>query len=131
MVNTLIYISIFILQLGVKAFGDWWYKKYKKKIISHGLSVAIDGLIYTIAAYFLFCAPIWCSIIFMIGIVWTSGAMRGILYDLIYNWINEHEWNHYGNSAYWGKLMKKAGKWHMAIKFGLVIIGIIFIILGV
>lgn len=129
MVNILIYIAIFISQLGIKAFGDWWYKKYEKKIINHGASVIIDGLIYTLAAYFLFCAPNQCSVLFMFGIVWLSGSTRGLLYDLIYNWINNHRWNHYGNSAYWGKIMKKVGKWHMLVKFGLIVIGIILIII--
>ena len=94
-----IYIAIFLGQLIVKGIGDWWYKNKKKKIIPHGVSVAIDGLIYLLAAYFLFCAPEWCSVWFMVGVMFTSGAARWILYDLIYNIVNKEKLNHLGGSS--------------------------------
>lgn len=129
MIPVIIYISIFTAQIGVKAFGDWWYKKHKKKIINHTLSSAIDTSIYLLSAYFLFCAPSWCSLFFMFGIVFVSWGSRWIIYDLVYNWINKEKWNHYGESGWLDNNLKKIGKYHLAPKFGLIIIGIILLIL--
>lgn len=128
MIPVLIYISIFITQIGVKAFGDWWYKKNKKKIINHFLSAVIDGSIYFLSAYFLFCAPDWCSIGFMFGIMLTSIGARWIIYDLVYNCINKHEWDHYGNSSWQDRQLKKLGKWHLIPKLLLIALGLILLI---
>lgn len=125
----LIYILIVVGQLFIKAFGDWWYKAKKKKIINHVVSVAIDGVIYVLAAYFLFCAPDWCSLRFMFGIIALSAGFRWIFYDLLYNFINNHKWSHYGGSSLVDKFQKKMGKYHMVTKFGLVVLGIILILI--
>ena len=132
-VSALIYIAIFIAQLGVKALIDWLYKEYKKKIINHGASVAADGIIYFISAYILFCAPNWCSTLFMVGIMWTSGAMRWILYDSIYNLINKHRYNHLGDSAGLDGLLKRLenkGVSQYIVKGASLVIGIILLTLN-
>lgn len=123
----LIYIGIFINQLGVKHIGDWFYKKHYGKIINHALSAGIDGSIYFISAYLLFCAPDFCSVRFMIGLMLATVGARWVFYDLLYNWINHHEWDHYGTSAWQDRQLKKLGKYHMIPKFLLIILGLILI----
>ena len=127
--NTLIYIAIFIIQLGVKAFGDWWYKKYQKKIINHKLSSGIDIFIYIIAGYFFIIVPQgWTTVPFAIGVLIVTLSARWILYDLLYNLINKHKWDHYGDSSLIDKLMKKLGKWHIVVKLIMLGIGINLIV---
>ena len=117
----IIYIAIFIILL---LFKGWWDHRAKKKgrIINHGRSAIIDGALYVVAAYFLFCAPVWCGVWFMVGIVWTSFAFRWLLYDLLYNKINGEKWNHYGGSALLDKFMIWTGSYHLIVK--LIILGI-------
>ena len=119
--NELIYIGIFFSQLGLKGLGDWWYKKYKKKIINHELSLLIDGTIYLVAGWFLvgFDTGFWLFIL---------AGSRWLFYDLLYNWINNEKWNHYGKSDRFDRFSTKMGKWHLAPKIGLILLGIILII---
>jgi len=119
MVNVIIYIAIFLFQLIIKSIGDWYYKTKQKKIINHALSSVIDVVIYTISAYILFYKKF--NLFVIIGIVLTSLASRWILYDLIYNKINHHKWNHYGYSSWLDRRMRTTGKWHIIIK--LIILG--------
>ena len=101
----LIYIAIFIILL---LFKGWWDHRAKKKgrIISHSRSSIIDGVLYLVSAYFLFCAPVWCSVWFMVGVMWASFAARWLLYDLLYNVINKEKYNHLGGSAGLDGLLK-------------------------
>lgn len=123
--EALIYIIIFINQLSLKALGDWWYKKRYNKIINHTLSALIDGSIYSVFAYLLFGYHIQ----LLIGIVIATVGARWLFYDLLYNWINHHKWNHYGNSSWQDKQLKKLGKYHLIPKFILIVLGIILILI--
>ena len=119
----LIYILIVNFQLGLKAFGDWWYKKYKKKIINHGLSSAIDVLIYCGSSLWLFGN----NIVFAVGMIVLAIGYRWNMYDQVYNYINNHKWNHYGTSDWVDRFQIKMGKYHLTTKFGVIILGIILI----
>lgn len=99
--NILIYIAIFTFQLCLKALGDWWYKKYKKRIINHGVSSAIDIVIYVISGYFFIVVPFEpTSAIFAIGTLIFTLSLRWWLYDLIYNIVNKEKLNNLGGSAW-------------------------------
>lgn len=132
------YIVIFMFQLLFKAFGDWWYKKYKKKIINHKASVGIDGLIYFITGYFFIIVPKgWTTVWFAIGVLVVTASIRWILYDLLYNWINKHRWSHCGDSAWLDEKTDLIdGKddnicaWSLVVKLIVLVIGINLIILG-
>ena len=117
-------ILIYILIVNaLLAFKLWWDKRAKTKgrIINHSLSAAIDGLIYSVSAWFCF--------------GWDAGgwivvaiAYRWILFDLIFNAINEWEWNHYGSSSRLDRWLTRLDKWHLAPKIILLIFGIIIIL---
>ena len=104
------------------AFKLWWdYRaKNKGRIINHGLSAGIDGLIYVISAWFLFGFDAGGWIVIAIGYRW-------IFFDLLFNKLNGWKWNHYGRSSWQDRQLKKLGKYHLIPKFALIIIGIIII----
>jgi hypothetical protein len=104
-------------------FKLYWDKRAKNKgrIINHPLSAAIDGLIYIISAWFLF--------------GWDAGgwivlaiALRWILFDILFNVINDWEWNHYGSSSRLDRWLTRLDVWHLAPKVILLIFGIVIII---
>ena len=121
-----LFIGIFLLQLAVKTTGDWLYKKYKRKVINHGLSVAIDFTVYATLSYLAFHTI---SLLAVVGGVFTLAGGRWILYDLLYNLINKHKWDHYGKSSKLDRFLNKIGKCHMIPKVLLIIVGLLLIII--
>lgn len=142
----LIYFAIVNLLLVIKLGWDWYSKNKKKRIINHGRSVVADGVVYVLSSYFLFCAPDWCSLFFMFGVLFISAGYRWVFFDIIFNLINGDKWDHYGNSSKfdlfmiklrdgWSiKILKKQvtirlGKWVILAKAIPIIIGTILVLL--
>jgi hypothetical protein len=112
-------ITVNIL-LAFKLAWDWYAKNKQKMVINHAKSAFFDGFVYVVAAWFSFGLS---------GIGWVIVAVgyRWIMFDILFNLINGDKWNHYGNSAWTDKQLKKLGKWHLIPKIGVIIIGIILI----
>ena len=118
--DILAYILIVNLLL---AFKLWWDKRAKDsgRIINHGLSAAIDGLLYTLSAWFLFGWDAGGWIVLAIGYRWLS-------FDILFNIINGWKWDHYGTSSKLDKFLLSIGKFHLLPKMLLIILGILIII---
>lgn len=107
------------------AFKLWWDYRAKKsgRIINHFQSATIDGLLYAVAAYFLFDLQLAISMfLFAVGYRW-------IFFDLIFNKINGWKWNHYGTSSKLDLFLAKCGKWHFLVKLIPIILGVLIIVL--
>ncbi len=117
---TIIYIIIFLFLLGFKA---WWDKRSKDngRVINHLQSAVIDTSLYVISAWFLF------GFLKMGGVVILSLGIRWLLYDLIYNFVNKHEYNHLGDSSKLDLWLKKQKISQYVFKGVVIIIGIILI----
>ena len=116
-----IYILIINVLLGFKLWWDWRAKNIHKRIINHELSAAIDGLLYTVSAWFCFGWYAGGWIVLAIGYRW-------IMFDLIFNLINDWEWNHYGSSSKLDKFLLNLGDFHLVPKLITLAIGILLII---
>ena len=103
-------------------FKLWWDKRAKDsgRIINHLLSAAIDGCFYVFLAWYCTGWDAGGWIIIAIGYRW-------IMFDLLFNILNKDPWNHYGNSSWLDKQLKRCGKWHLVPKILLILIGIIII----
>ena len=112
----IIYFIIAVnLLLAFKLAWDWYAKNKKKRIINHFRSALIDGMLYLFFIY-IFKLP-W-------GVFFVAIFYRWILFDLIFNILNGDKWNHYGESSYLDRLMKKTGNWHIVIKITALIISL-------
>lgn len=118
--NILIYFCIFLVLL---AFKLWWDKRAKDsgRIINHTLSAAIDGILYTVPAWFLFGWSCGGWILLLISLRW-------LLFDILFNLINGWKWNNYGTSSKLDKFLHSLGPFHLVPKVLLVITAIILII---
>jgi len=120
--NELIYIGVFILLLIFKLWWDYRAKNVKKRIINHELSALIDGTIYLVSGWFLLGWSVGGWLILVVGLRW-------LLFDIIFNMLNGWRWDHYGRSSGVDRFLIKMGKFHLAPKIGLILLGIILIIL--
>lgn len=104
-------------------FKIWWDKRAKDsgRIINHSLSAAIDGLLYTLSAWFLFGWDSGGWIVLAIGYRW-------LLFDISFNLVNGWKWNHYGLSSKLDKFLHSLGKFHLLPKIFIIALGIILII---
>lgn len=126
--NILIYIGIINVLLGFKLFWDYRAKNKQRRIINHSRSSIIDGTLYTVSLYALFCMS-ECSPLFIIGGVILSAVYRWILFDIFFNLLNKDKWNHYGQSSKLDLFLAKTGKYHMLVKSSPAILGIILLLL--
>lgn len=104
-------------------FKLWWDKRAKDsgRIINHSLSAAIDVFIYTISGWFLFGWDAGGWILSAIGYRW-------IMFDLLFNLVNNDSWNHYGKSSCTDRFLIKLGKFHLVPKICLILLSAILII---
>ncbi len=121
----ILFISIVNILLAFKLAWDWYANNKKKRIINHFRSALIDGFLYLIAAYLSFD-----TLILISGWVILAIGFRWLMFDFLFNIINNDKWNHYGKSAKLDVWLTKLGKWHLTPKFGIIITGIILIILS-
>ena len=119
-----LFIGVFLSQLAVKLFGDWCYKKYKKRIINHTVSAIIDLNIYVVLAVLTF----WGSWLAIVGGVVAQLGGRWVFYDLLYNLVNKHRWDHYGKSSRLDRWLTQVGRYHIVPKIGTIVVGIILIL---
>jgi len=117
------YAIIFTLLLAFKVIWDYQAKNKEHRIINHGRSAIVDGSIYVIAAWVLHG---WA---YIIPLTLISVGARWILFDLAFNIANKDPWDHYGESSFLDRMLKKTGKFHILIKAIPVIAGIIILCL--
>lgn len=95
-INTMVEIALFALVVNaLLAFKLWWDKKAKDKgrVINHTLSAAIDTTLYLITGCILFS---WGAV----GWVVIALGYRWIVFDLLFNVINNWHWANCGNSSW-------------------------------
>jgi len=118
------YIIIVNVLLAFKLGWDWYAKNKKKRIINHTKSAAIDGALYLAAAYLSFS-----GIILISGWIILAVGYRWLAFDVLFNLLNKDKWDHYGTSSKLDLWLTKLGKYHLAPKIGLIVLGVILILL--
>ncbi len=116
------YILIFLFLLGFKA---WWDKRSKSRgrIINHLQSAVIDTALYVASAWYLF------GFLAIGGVVILSWGLRWLLYDLLYNFVNELPYNHLGENAKFDLWLKKRRLSQYFYKGLVIIVGVLIIVL--
>lgn len=119
----ILYFAIIVnLLLAFKLWWDYRAKNKKHRIINHGLSAAIDGLIYTVSAWFLFGFDAGGWILLAIGYRW-------IMFDFLFNKLNDDDWDHYGLSSKLDRFMRVLGKWHLVPKILTIVLAVALILI--
>jgi len=118
----MVFLYIIIVN-ALLAFKLWWDKRAKDKgrVINHSLSAAIDVFIYVVSAWFCVGWDAGGWIVLAIGYRW-------LMFDIIFNVINEWEWNHYGSTSRLDRWLTRLNGWHLAPKIILIIFGVLLII---
>jgi len=122
-----IYIGIVAFQIIFKVIWDWRAKNVEGRIISHPFSWFMNFIVSTISAHYIFNDVLGQSHLYVLGVLLITSSIFWIVFDIIFNELNDWVWNHYGKSAYTDKLLTKAGKFHLLVKSIPAIIGIALI----
>ena len=90
----LAYILIFTNLLIFKIFWDCKATHLDKRQIDKGRSAAVDLLIYAISA-----VALLKGIVNIVGAIIIAIGARGLLFDLLFNWVNGWKWHFCGTTS--------------------------------
>ena len=117
------FVLIVNLLLVFKVIWDYQAKNKEHRIVNHGKSAVIDGVIYVFAAWILHG---WDHIV---PLTLIAVGYRWVVFDIVFNLVNKDAWNHYGKSALLDRFLTKTGKFHLLIKLIPIILGIVLLCL--
>ena len=117
-------LIIFILTVHILLlFKVYWDKNAKDsgRIINHSLSYFINAALVSATAIIFFK---WSAF----GYILAAAGYWWLVFDIVFNLINNWEWNNYGSSSKLDKFLINLGHFHLVPKITLIIGGIILII---
>ena len=105
--SAILYIAlVFVVMLIIKVANDYYAKNYAHRIINHGFSAWMDVIFYAVASSYFINDYAGLSNCIALTMFLMLLSFRWLLFDAIFNVINNNTLMHVGKSAWLDKLMQ-------------------------